>query len=160
MSGTTESRDQLTKGKLARRIVKASIKVAIICLLFYAFSQLVSSLQEFYKFESLSVVFLILVVAFTFANELSQGSVFNPVLKIGYSFIMMIYFALAMHGSTVQFQVESVALMIDLRFFFGLFILFSLLGFARNLLNLIDWINDKDEQWLRRQLETSNTQVI
>jgi len=35
----------------------------------------------------------------------------------------------------------------------GLFILFSLLGFARSLLNLIDWMNDNDEKWLRRQME-------
>jgi hypothetical protein len=73
---------------------------------------------------------------------------------------MMIYFAFAMHGSIVQFQVESVVLMIDLRFFFGLFLLFSLLGFARSLLSFIDWINDKDEKWLRRQMEVSGTQFF
>ena len=153
MSAPKESRDWLTKGELAKRVLKASIKVVVICLLFYAFSQLTGPLQEVYSFESLSVVFVTMVVVFTFTNELSRGSVFNPILKIGYSFAMMIYFALAMHGSVVQFQVESVALMVDLRFFFGLFILFSLLGFARSLLNLIDWMNDNDEKWLRRQME-------
>ncbi|MCK5631312.1 hypothetical protein KAH85_02010 [Candidatus Bathyarchaeota archaeon] len=160
MSGSQESHELLTKGELAKRFLKASIKVAFICLLFYAFSMLIGPLQEVYSFESLSVVFMLMLVVFTFANELSRGSIFNPILKIGYSFAMMIYFAFAMHGSIVQFQVESVVLMIDLRFFFGLFLLFSLLGFARSLLSFIDWINDKDEKWLRRQMEVSGTQFF
>ena len=97
MSGSQESRELLTKGELAKRFLKASIKVIFICLLFYAFSMLIGPLQEVYSFESLSVAFVLMLVVFTFANELSRGSIFNPILKIGYSFAMMIYFAYAMH---------------------------------------------------------------
>jgi len=146
--------NQFTTRVMIPRFFKAIFKTAIVYILFTILSVFTIPLEGFYDYKPVFTAFLALYMASVFAIELVRGTIFQHIISIAQSLMTAIYFSYILNTGIINFTVEQINLMVDLRFFLALFVLGSLLGFAKSMLSLLNWINEKEEQWLQYQIKS------
>lgn len=146
--------DKMTKRDVAVRIIRATVKTVMVYFLFSVISMLMSSFEGFYRYQASSTIFIAVYIVFIFVIELSRGTVFQHVCSIANSLIIVIYFAHVMSQGMINMGIAGFNLTIDLRFFLSIFVLGGILGFARTMLQLLNWMNEKEELWLRYQMRS------
>lgn len=151
---TEKRKDKLTMRNIAVRVIKATIKAVLVYFLFSVISMLMSSFEGFYRYQASSTLFIAVYIIFIFAIEVSRGTVFQHVCSIANSLIIVFYFAHVMSQGMVNMGIAGFNLTIDLRFFLSIFVLGGILGFARTMLQLLNWMNEKEELWLRYQMKS------
>jgi hypothetical protein len=112
------------------------------------------SFESFQDYQMVSNAFMILYVFFIFATELARGTIFQHVFAVANSMMFILYFANIFNTSAFSFAVEQIQLMIDLRFFLGIFVVGSILGLAKNMLGFILWMHEREELWLAYQIKS------
>ena len=147
-------RKGFTVKKLVWRLLKAFIKTVIIYFIFETITGFMGSFESFQDYQMLSMAFMVLYVIFIFATELARGTVFQHVFAVANSMMFILYFAHIFNTSAFSFAVEQIHLMIDLRFFLGIFVVGSILGLAKNLLGFILWMNEREEIWMAYQIKS------
>ncbi len=147
-------RKGFTVKKLVWRLLKAFIKTVIIYFIFETITGFMGSFKSFQDYQMLSMAFMVLYVIFIFATELARGTVFQHVFAVANSMMFILYFAHIFNTSAFSFAVEQIHLMIDLRFFLGIFVVGSILGLAKNLLGFILWMNEREEIWMAYQIKS------
>ena len=155
MGETMKDREnQFTTRAMIPRFFKAIFKTAIVYILFIMFSGFTIPFEGFYDYKLLFTVFVVLYMVFVFVTELVRGTIFQHIVSIVQSLMIVIYFAYTLNTGIINFTVEQINLMVDLRFFLAIFVLGSLLGFAKSMLSLLNWMNEKEEQWLQYQIKS------
>ena len=149
-----DSENQFTMRTMIPRFFKAFSKTAIVYIFFIIFSGFTNPFEGFYDHKLLFSAFVVLYMVFIFANELVRGTIFQHIISIAQSLIIVIYFSYILNTGIINFAIEQINLMIDLRFFLAIFVLGGLLGFAKSMLCLLNWINEREEQWLRYQIKS------
>jgi len=146
--------DRFTIRILIPRFFKALFKTAVVYILFLIFSAFIAPFEGLYGYQTLFTALIALYLFFIFIIELAHGTVFQHVFGIANALMIVLYFAYALKASQINFTIEQISLMVDLRFFFALFVLGGVLGFAKSMLQLLSWINEKEERWLDYQLKS------
>jgi hypothetical protein len=136
------------------RVFRAVFKTVIVYLLFIALSTFTAPLEGFFNYNTLFSAFAVLYLFFIFIIELTHGTIFQHVFSIANAFMVVIYFAHILNTGVIHFTVEQMNLMIDVRFFLSLFVLGGILGFAKNLLKLLNFMNVREERWLKHQIRS------
>ena len=136
------------------RLFKAIVKTAIFYIIFAMLSSFMIPFEGFYSYQLVFTAFFALYLFFVFIIELTKGTVFQHVFSIANSLVMVLYFSYILNTGVINFTVEQINLMIDLRFFLALFVLGGILGFAKSMLQLLNWMNEREEQWLRYQIKS------
>ncbi|MCW4052260.1 MAG: hypothetical protein NWE78_03485 [Candidatus Bathyarchaeota archaeon] len=155
MGKKVSDRESSFKGrKLVVRILKALLKTVIVYLLFETLSAFLVPLDVFQSYQAVSVLFVALYIFFIFATELTRGTVFHHILAIANSLVFLLYFTHVLSTSVFHVAMDQIMIMVDLRFFLGIFVLGSILGFARSMLDLLMWINKREEIWLSYQIKS------
>ena len=151
---TEKKENKLTKRDIGVRFIKAIIKAAIAYFLFSVIAMLLSSFEGFYRYQTSSTIFIAAYIIFIFGIELSRGTVFQHVFAIANSLIIVFYFAHVMSQGMINIGIAEFNLTIDLRFFLSIFVLGGILGFAKTMLQLLNWMNEKEELWLGCQMRS------
>ncbi len=136
------------------RFLKALIKTVVIYLFFAIFSAFMIPFEGFYDYQALFTVLFALYLVLVFLTELTKGTVFQHIFGITNSLMIVLYFSYVFNTGVINYTIEQVSLMIDLRFFLALFVIGGLIGFAKSMLQLLNWMNEKEEQWLQYQLRS------
>jgi hypothetical protein len=136
------------------RVLKAVAKTAIAYIGFMVFSMIMAPVQGVYGFQSIFMALFVVYLFFIFAIEITKGTVYQHVFSIASSLSVVVYFAYILSTSVINFSVEQVSLMVDLRFFFYVLMLGAVLGFAKSILQLLHWISEKEERWLSLQTKS------
>jgi len=135
------------------RFFKALFKTAITYLLYVVFSSFLIPFEGFYDYQALFTALIVLFLFFVFVIELAHGTVFQHIFSIANSLMMVLYFSYVLNTGIINVNIEQTNLMVDLRFFLAILVLGSMLGFAKNMLKLLNWMNEREEQWLRYQIK-------
>ncbi|MCW3981289.1 MAG: hypothetical protein NWF11_07425 [Candidatus Bathyarchaeota archaeon] len=143
-----------TGRKLLLRVLKALLKTVIVYFLFETLSAFLVPFDVFQSYQTVSVLFVALYIFFIFATELTRGTVFHHVFAIANSLVFLLYFTHVLSTSVFHITVEQIMIMVDLRFFLGIFVLGSILGFAKSMLDFLMWINKREEIWLSYQMKS------
>jgi hypothetical protein len=143
-----------TGRKLVVRVLKAVLKTVIIYFLFETLSAFLVPFEVFQNYQAVSVLFVALWIFFIFATELTRGTVFHHVFAIANSLVFLLYFTHVLNTSVFHIAVEQVMIMVDLRFFLGIFVLGSIVGFAKSMLDLLMWLSKREEIWLSYQIKS------
>lgn len=146
-SGTRKGLSRILLPRLAR----ASIKTAIIYGIFAALSTFVAPISGVFDYHGVVTIPFAFYLALIFLVEVTRGTILQYIFSGVSHLAMMLYFSYVMNSAVVSFAVDRIALTVDLRFFIALFVLASVLGFAKNMIQLLDWQNTKEEQWLQYQ---------
>ncbi len=136
------------------RVLKAVLKTVIIYFLFETLSAFLVPFEVFQNYQAVSVLFVAMWIFFIFATELTRGTVFHHVLAIANSLVFLLYFTHVLSTGVFHIEIEQVMIMVDLRFFLGIFVLGSMVGFAKSMLDFLMWVNQREEIWLSYQIKS------
>lgn len=155
MDKAVEEKDGgFTMWNMIPRFFKALFKTAIVYLLYVVFSLFLIPFEGFYDYQALFTALVVLFLFFVFVIELAHGTVFQHIFSIANSLMIVLYFSYVLNTGIINFTVEQINLMVDLRFFLAIFVLGGMLGFAKNMLKFLNWMNEREEQWLRYQIKS------
>lgn len=143
------SENGITARTIMFRFLKASVKTALIYVIFHLLTTLTLPLSTLYSYPTSLSVFFAVFLAFTFLIELMKGTIYQHIFSVANALLVVFYFAHIMDAGAIRFSVEEVAVTIDLSFFLAIFILGGIIGFAKSLLQLLGWLNEREERALQ-----------
>lgn len=149
-----EKVNRFNKKKIFLRLGKAALKSAIVYTLFSILSRIVAPFEGFVDLQPLSAAFIAIYIFFIFAGELTRGSIFQHIFNIVNSLLIVAYVINVLDMGVINASIEEFSLMIDLRLFLSIFAIGGFLGFARSMLQLLDWMNEREEYWLRNYVKS------
>ena len=128
------------------KALKATIKgvlfygIYFVLLIFLTpISEIVSSFQQ--TIEFFVIVYILLMVI----GELTSGTIFHHFFSAAKSLFVILYLIFSLKGGIVGMTVQNVKLIVDLRLFLVVAMLLGLLGFAKSVLQAINFLNEKAE---------------
>lgn len=136
------------------RFFKALFKAAIVYIFFFIFSMFMIPFEGFQNYQMLSTALVVLYILFIFVIELAHDTIFQHIFAIANSLIMLLYFAHILDMGIINVAVEQIAITIDLRFFLTILALGGLLSLAKSMFQLLNWMNKREERWLRCQIKS------
>ena len=77
---------------------------------------------------------------------MTHGTIIQHAFSLANSLVVIFYFAQLLETGMIRFTMSQLNFTIDPRFFLGLFVVGGLLGFAKNMLGLLNWINEREEK--------------
>jgi hypothetical protein len=136
--------------KRIRNFTLKALKATVKGLLFYAvyfilwtflapLSQLIPSLQQAVEIFVISYITLIII------GELASGTIFQYFFNAAKALFVICYLILSLKGGIFSITYRNVNLAVDLRAFLAFAMLLSLLGFAKSMLQAIDYLNNNVE---------------
>ncbi|MGQ9726686.1 MAG: hypothetical protein ACUVQL_06105 [Candidatus Bathycorpusculaceae bacterium] len=139
-----------SKAKL-RQITFRALKATVKGVLFYAvyfflwmflapLSELIPGFQQ--MVETFVMVYVILIIF----GELTSGTIFKHFFDAAKALFVVCYLILSLKGGMFSMAYQNLSLIVDLRPFIAIVTLISLLGFAKSILQTINFINEKAEQ--------------
>jgi len=145
--------------KIIPNVTKAALKGFVMFLLTYLLPTLVveamlPSSSPFgmpSEYTTLLCVFSAIVVFFSVVTELFSGTILQHAFCVGRAIVLIVYFVYALNGgifmSTFQIpgQQQVIHIFADLRAFLAVLILINLLGFAKGMLQAINFLSGKAE---------------
>jgi hypothetical protein len=133
-----------------RKLTFKALKATIKGLLFYAvyfvlwtfiapFASMVPGLQQ--SIEIFVVVYIVLIII----GEFMAGTIYQYFFGAGKALFVIFYMILSLRNGVMSLAFENLSLLIDLRFFIGIAMVLSLLGFAGSVLQAINFVSNRSE---------------
>ncbi|MGC8895776.1 MAG: hypothetical protein ACP5LB_03270 [Candidatus Bathyarchaeia archaeon] len=134
-----------------RQITFKALKATVKGILFYAaylflwmflapLSQLIPSFQQ--MVETFVIVYIILMIV----GDLTSGTVFKHFFDAAKALFIICYLILSLKGGIFSLSYQNLSLVVDLRPLIAIVTLLSLLGFAKSILQAINFLNEKAER--------------
>ena len=130
--------------KIATRALKASIKGILLYVVYFILSlflaqvtEAIPTLQQ--SIETFVTLYIILIVV----GEFMAGTVYQYFFGASKSLFVISYLILSLKSGLVNATYGNINLLVDLRLFLVVAMLLSLLGFARSILQAINFTNKK-----------------
>lgn len=137
------------KNRLRRfvsKVLKATIKGTIVYVIYFvlwSFLEPVSTLIPSLKvmIETFVAIYIILMII----GELTSGTIFQHFFNTAKSLFVICYVLFSLQSGIVGVTFENVNLLIDLRMFQMIALILCLLGFAKSILQAINYMNERAE---------------
>ncbi len=153
--------------KMMPRVAKATIKGLLFLLLFYVIpmfflSQVAGFAPQLSEdFQQRVAVFAAIAIFFAVATELTSGTIYQHALNIGRALILVVYFVIALEGGIVKMDLDiiegqQVSIMADLRTYLMILISIDLLGLAKSVLQMVNFLSERTEKQLPQPLPREN----
>lgn len=133
--------------RLAPRILKAMLKVALTLVAFFFLSSLLSPFDDFLGGFRMAVdVFFIVFIFFIVIIEVFSGTIFQHLFSIARSLFVLFYLTHLFGQGIFSIAVEGILVTVDLRIIMATIILLSTLSLAKSMLNTVNFLSEKEEQ--------------
>jgi len=96
-------------------------------------------------FQQMIEVFVMVYIFLMIIGELTAGTIFHHFFNGTKALFVILYLVFSLNGGIVGTTVQNVNLIIDLRLFLAVAMLLGLLGFAKSVLQAINFLNEKTE---------------
>ena len=133
--------------EITYRILKASLKVIIIYLIYTLVTPMLAPIMEMvpYLMESIES-FVIFFVVLMFLSDLTQDTIYQHFFNTARHLYIIGYLLLSMGDGVMSLSYESLSLTVNLTIFYTIAVLLSLLGLARSILQAIEFMGRKAEK--------------
>lgn len=135
-----------TLRKIIFKAIKATVKGVIVYAVYFVLwmflapvSELIPSLQQMIE------IFVAIYIVLMIIGELASGTVFQYFFNAAKALFVICYLILSLNGGIFGVTFENASLMVDLRLFLIVAILLGLLGFAKSVLQAINYMNERIE---------------
>lgn len=146
MDEMRKERDRSLPKILLIRFLKALCKTTIIYVPLSLLYQVLKPFEALsYGPQTLSTTVLLIYISFIFIIEMAQGTIIQHAGSLANSLVVIFYFTQLLETGIIRFSMNQLTFSIDPRFFLGLFIVGGLLSFAKNMIGLLNWINEREE---------------
>ena len=153
--------------KITPRVAKATIKGMLFLLLFYIIpmfflSQVAGFAPQLSEdFQQRVAVFAAIAIFFAVTTELTSGTIYQHALNIGRALILIVYFVIALDGGILKMDLDIiegqvVSIVADLRTYLIILISIDLLGLAKSVLQMVNFLSERTERQLPQPLPREN----
>jgi hypothetical protein len=128
------------------RVAKATVKAILVYLIYFLLMPMLAPLFELIPgfMESLEV-FVIVYIVLMILGDLTSKTVFQYFFSTARALFFMAYLLLSMGDGVFNTSYENFSLTVNLTLFYTVAVLLSLLGFARTILQAINFMHEKAE---------------
>ncbi len=144
----TEENKDLNKRlqKFTRKALKATIKGVFFYGIYFVLSMFLAPVSEIVLgFQQMIEVFVMVYIFLMIIGELTAGTIVHHFFSGAKALFVILYLIFALNGGIVGITVQNVNLIVDLRLFLVVAMLLGLLGFAKSVLQAINFLNEKAE---------------
>jgi len=144
----TEENKDLNKRlqKFTRKALKATIKGVLFYGIYFVLSMFLAPVSEIIPgFQQMIEVFVMVYIFLMIIGELTAGTIVHHFFIGAKALFVILYLIFALNGGIVGITVQNVNLIVDLRLFLVVAMLLGLLGFAKSVLQAINFLNEKAE---------------
>ena len=135
------------------RVLKATFKAIIIYLLYFLLTAILAPFLGFIPGLAQSIeIFVAVYIVMMILSDLTSKTVFQHFCNTAKALFVVAYLLLSMVNGILSTNYENVHLSVNLTLFFALGIMFSLLGFAKTILQAISFMCEKAEANKRLQI--------
>jgi uncharacterized ion transporter superfamily protein YfcC len=140
----TESNKTLRK--IMSKALKATIKGVLFYAVYFVLWMLFAPISEVIPgFQQMIETFVIIYIVLIIIGELASDTVFQYFFNAAKALFVICYLILSLNGGIFGVTFENVNLIIDLRVFLAIATLLSLLGFAKSVLQAVNYLNENAE---------------
>jgi hypothetical protein len=128
------------------RVAKATVKAILVYLIYFLLVPMLAPLFELIPgfMESIEV-FVIVYIVLMILGDLTAKTVFQYFFSTARALFFMAYLLLSMGDGVFNTSYENFTLTVNLTLFYTVAVLLSLLGFARTILQAINFMHEKAE---------------
>ena len=130
----------------AFRAVKASVKGALVYIIYFLLAPMLMPLLELVPglvgtIETFVIVYIVLMML----GELTAGTIFQCFFSTARSLFVIAYLIISLGDGIISVGYENFSLSVNLTMFYTFAVVLSLLGFARSVLQAINFLNERVE---------------
>jgi len=130
----------------AFKALKATVKGLLFYGIYFVLWMFLAPLSEIITgFQQMVETFVITYVILIIIGELASGTIFQYFFNAAKALFVICYLILSLNGGIFGMTYQNVNLTIDLRLFLAVATLLSLLGFAKSVLQAINYLNENAE---------------
>ena len=144
---TEEKKDSKNRLKeFTFKALKATVKGVVFYGIYFVLSMFLAPVSEMIPgFQQTIEIFVMVYIFLMIVGELTSGTIFHHFFSAAKALFVIIYLIFSLHGGIVGITVQNVNLIVDLRLFLVVAMLLGLLGFAKSVLQAINFLNEKAE---------------
>jgi len=145
MAEQQKKRKNLVKD-VSFRVAKATAKAVLLYLLYFLIAPMLAPLLGLIPgfMESIEV-FVAVYIVLMILSDLTANTVFQYFFNTARALFFMAYLLLSMGNGVFSTSYENFSLTVNLTLFYTVAVLLSLLGFARTILQAINFMHEKAE---------------
>ena len=133
--------------EIVYRVLIASLKAILIYVVYLLVITLIAPITEFIPDLVGSIeAFVIIFIALMFLSDLTKNTIFQYFFNTARQIFVIGYLLLSMSDGIMSLSYENLMLTVNLTIFYGIAVTLSLLGFARSILQAIEFMSRKTEK--------------
>jgi hypothetical protein len=131
------------------RALKATAKGVIFYVVYFVLWSFLAPATEIIPgLQGMVETFVAVYIVLMIIGDLTAGTIYQYFFSAAKTLFVIGYLILSLGGGIMGFTFENVNLMIDIRLFLAVAMVLSLLGFAKSVLQAINYQSEKAEQQL------------
>ena len=128
------------------KALKATVKGTLFYGIYFVLWMVLAPISELIPgFQQMIETFVIVYIILMVIGELASGTVFQYFFNAAKALFVICYLILSLNGGIFGVTFQNVNLIIDLRLFLAIATLLSLLGFAKSVLQAVNYLNERAE---------------
>jgi hypothetical protein len=128
------------------KALKATIKGVLFYGIYFVLSMFLAPISEIVpSFQQIIEIFVMVYIFLMIIGELTAGTIFHHFFNAAKALFVIFYLVFVLNGGIVGVIVQNVNLVVDLRLFLVVAMLLGLLGFAKSVLQAINFLNEEAE---------------
>ncbi|RJS70074.1 hypothetical protein CW693_00675 [Candidatus Bathyarchaeota archaeon] len=130
--------------RITLKILKATIKAALLYGVYFVLSMFLAPISDVVPgFQQMVETFVTVYLFLMILGEITSGTVFQHFFGAAKALFVILYLIFSLNGGVITLYFQGAQLMVDIRLFLMVAILLSLLGFAKSVLQAINFLNEK-----------------
>ena len=135
-----------TLREITFKVFKATIKGVLFYAVYYFLTQFLAPISEIVPgFQLMIEAFVMVYITLMILGELTSGTIFHYFFDTAKSLFVVLYLLLTLNEGLLSVNFKNLNLIVDLRLFMTIAMLFSLLGLAKSMLQAINFLSGKAE---------------
>ncbi len=128
------------------RLLKTTVKVIIVIIVYVLLSQVLAPASVFIPgLQDMIATFLLVYVALMVVSDMFSGTIFQHFFSGARSLFVIAYLIFSLNSGLLDYTFGNVKLIIDVRVFLEVVMLLELLGFAKSMMQAVNFVSGKVE---------------
>ena len=128
------------------RVLKASVKAILVYLIYFLVAPMVAPLLELVPgFMGSIEVFVAIFIVLMLLSDLTERTIFSCFFNTARALFFVGYLLFTMGDGVINTSYDNFSLTVNLTLFYTVAVLLSLLGFARSILQAINFMHERAE---------------
>jgi hypothetical protein len=128
------------------RLLKTTVKVILAIIVYVLLSQVLAPASVFIPgLQDMIATFLLVYVALMVVSDLFSGTIFQHFFSGAKSLFVIAYLIFSLNSGLLDYTFGNVNLILDVRLFLIVAMLLELVGFAKSMMQAVNFVSEKVE---------------